>query len=204
MDQIFIAQDDGSEKMPDSWKTSREKIHGRTISISTYEHDDQRIVVAGFLKDDRFVDTRVITGEAFPRGTIHHMGLWLLVNCSTLVIEDLEMELISVPREICRETMGFLAPVKGMTIARGFTAKVKKLAGGEKGCAHVLELLLAMAPATLQGVATHRALNPSRVDSGQAKMILKYLVNTCHVWREDGPFVAAHRKWIEKKASEET
>lgn len=191
------------EKMTDQWNASRKKIHARTITISTYDHDGSRIVVEGFLRDDRYVDTRVITGEVFPSGTLHHMGIRLLVNCSTLVIEDLEMELISVPREVCRETMGFLAPVKGMIIARGFTSRIKKLVGGEKGCAHVVELLLAMAPAVLQGAATHRAHHPSTVDSGQAGMILKYLVNTCHVWREDGPFVARYKKLIEKKASEE-
>ncbi len=189
--------------MLENWKDRRENIHKRTIDISTYEYDSERIIVEGFLKDDRFLDTHTITGERLPRGTIHHMSVRLLVNCSTFVIEDLDMELLAIPREICRETMGFLAPVKGMTIVRGFTAKVKKLVGGNKGCIHVVELLLAMAPTVLQGVATHRARSKTPVDSGQAKMILKYLTNTCHVWREDGPFVARHKKMIEMKALEE-
>jgi hypothetical protein len=184
--------------MQTTWKTGGEKIHARIIDISTREYDAERIIVEGFLKEDRYLDTHTITGETLPRGTIHHMVIRLLVNCSTFVIEDLDMELISVPRDFCRETMGFLAPVKGMTIAPGFTAKVKKLVGGNKGCTHVMELLLAMAPTVVQGVATRRAHRPSGVDTEQAKMILKYLINTCHAWREDGPFVEMHKEMIQK------
>ena len=189
--------------MQTNWKARGENIHQRIISISTFEYDEERIIVEGFLKDDRFLDTHSITGETFPRGTIHHMSIRLLVNCSTFVIEDLDMELLSVPREVCRETMGFLAPVRGMTIARGFTARIKKLVGGNKGCTHVVELLLAMAPTVLQGAATHRAQSGARMNSEQAKMILKYLINTCHAWREDGPFVAMHKKMIRLKTEEE-
>lgn len=184
--------------MQTSWNNGKGKIYTRAINISTWEYDAEKIVVEGFLRDDRYQDTHTITGETFPRGTLHHMSIRLLVNCSTLVIEDLDMELISVPREVCRETMGFLAPVKGMTIARGFTARIKKLVGGPKGCAHVVELLLAMAPAVLQGVAAARSRRPSSVDAGQSKIILKYLINTCHAWREDGPFVEMHKEMIQK------
>lgn len=177
--------------MQTSWNNGSEKIYARAIDISTREYDEETIIVEGFLRDDRYQDTHTITGETFPRGTLHHMSIRLLVNCSTLVIEDLDMELISVPREVCHETMGFLAPVKGMTIARGFSARIKKLVGGPKGCAHVVELLLAMAPAVLQGVTAARSRRPSSMDAGQSKIILKYLINTCHAWREDGPFVKA-------------
>lgn len=185
--------------MQTQWQLKGKKLHTRKIDVSTYEYDDDRIMVEGSLKDDRFQDTHAITGETFPRGVIHHMGIRLLVNCSTLVIEDIDVELISVPRDICRETAECLAPIKGLTITRGFTAKVKKLAGGNKGCTHLLELLLAMAPAAVQGFAAYRSQKKSGVNPEQAKFILKYLMNTCHAWREDGPFVEVHKKMIGMK-----
>ena len=107
--------------------------------------------------------------------------------------------MISVPREACRETIDCLACIKGLAITRGFTSKVKKLAGGNKGCTHLLELLLAMAPAAVQGYAAHRSQKQAGFDPDQAKFIMKYLVNTCHAWREDGPFVAVVKKMISKK-----
>jgi hypothetical protein len=84
-----------------------------------------------------------------------------------------------------------------MIITRGFTAKVKKLVGGTKGCTHLLELLLAMAPAPVQGFAAHQSRKPAAFDPDRMKFILKYLINTCHAWREDGPVVQMHSKKIQ-------
>ena len=169
------------------------KLHTRNIEITTYDYDGQRIIVEGFLKDDRFHESRLVTGEKFPSGVIHHMSIRLLVNCSNLVIEDIDVDMISVPREVCRETLECLAPIKGLIITRGFTAKVKKLAGGKKGCTHLVELLLVMASAAIQGFAAYQAQNPD-LDRNHLDMMALYLVNTCHVWRDDGPLIHLLKK----------
>lgn len=166
------------------------------MEVSTYDYDGKRIIVEGFLKDDRFQASYAVTGEKFPDGVIHHMAIRLLVNCSNLMIEDVDVDLIAVPREVCRETIDCLVPVKGLTITKGFTAKVKKLAGGRKGCTHVLELLLAMAPAAIQGFAAHQSRNPSASDPERTKMIFDFLVNSCRAWREDGPFATMFKKHL--------
>jgi hypothetical protein len=182
--------------MQSIWKSKGKKVHTRSIEVTTYEYDGQRIIVEGFLKDDRFQESHVITGETFPSGVVHHMSIRLLVNCSNLLIEDVDVDLTSVPREVCRETIDCLAPIKGLTITRGFTAKVKKLAGGNKGCTHLVELILAMAPAVFQGFGAHQSLKPLNLESGHRKLILEFLLNTCRVWREDGPFVEIFKKKI--------
>ena len=176
------------------WQARKEKIHTRIIEVSSYEYDGQRLIVEGFLKDDRFQESRIITGESFPAGVIHHMAIRLLINCSNMVIEDIKTEFLSVPREICRETLDCLAPIKGIAITKGFTAKVKKLVGGNKGCSHLVELLLAMAPAVIQGYASHQSKRPQSPDPERSKMILQFLVNTCRAWREDGPLVEILKK----------
>jgi len=185
--------------MQSIWKSKGEKLHTRNIEITTYDYDGQRIIVEGFLKDDRFQESHVITGEKFPSGVIHHMAIRLLVNCSNLLIEDIDVELISVPREACRETIRCLASIKGLTITKGFTSKVKKLAGGNKGCTHLVELLLAMAPAVIQGYASYQSKKPEVFDPNRAKMILQFLVNTCRAWREDGPLVEMLKKKLNIK-----
>ena len=180
--------------MQSIWPSKGKKLHTRRIEVSTYYYDGQRIIVEGSLKDDRFQDSHTITGETFPSGTIHHMAIRLLVNCSNLVIEDMDVELLTVPRDVCRETINCLAPIKGLAITKGFTLKVKNIAGGNKGCTHLVELLQAMAPAALQGFASHQSHKPAEVNSDQAKMIFKFLLNTCRAWREDGPFVEMLKK----------
>lgn len=176
-----------------------EKLHTRNIEVTTYDCDGERIIVEGTLKDDRCQDSHMMTGEKLHSGTIHHMSVRLLVNCSNLLIEDVDVDLISVPREVCRETIGCLTPIKGLTITKGFTAKVKKLAGGKKGCTHLVELLLAIAPAAIQGYASFQSKKPTDFDPDRAKMFLQFLVNTCRAWREDGPLVEGFKKMIEKK-----
>jgi hypothetical protein len=55
-----------------------------------------------------------------------------------------------------------------------------------------------MAPAAVQGFAAHRSRKPYDFDPQQAKLILKFLINTCHAWREDGPFVQSHKEMLQK------
>jgi hypothetical protein len=179
------------------------KVHTRKIEISSYDYDEQRIIVEGVLKDDRFQDSYGITGEKFPKGVIHHMAIRLLVNCSNLMIEDFNVEPISLPHEACRETFDCLAAIKGMTITRGFTLKIKKMAGGERGCTHLVELLLAMAPTVVQGAAAHQSQKMLSFDYHQTKAMLQFLTNTCRVWREDGPFVAMFKNALKMKQAKE-
>ena len=180
--------------MQATWKSKGEKIYNRKIEVMIYDYDEQRIIVEGFLKDGRFHETHMITGDIIPSGVVHQMAIRLLVNCSNLLIEDVDVDLISVPREMCRETIDSLTPIKGLAITKGFTLQVKKLAGGNKGCTHLLELLQAMAPAIFQGLSAHRSHKPSDLDYDQAKKILQPLVNTCLAWRKDGPFVEMFKK----------
>jgi hypothetical protein len=177
----------------------REKLHSRNIEVTTYYYDGQRIIVEGCLKDDRFQESYAATGETFPRGVFHHMTIRLLVNCSDLMIEDVDVELIAVPREVCRETIDCLASIKGLTITRGFMSKIKKMAGGNKGCTHLVELIQAMAPAIIQGFATHQSQKPLAAGSDQARMMFHFLVNTCRAWREDGPYVEMFKKKLNTK-----
>jgi hypothetical protein len=183
--------------MQSIWKSKGKKCHTRNIQVTTYEHDGKRIIVEGVLKDERFQESHVITGETFPSGVVHHMTIRLLVDCSTLLIEEVDVDLIAVPREACRETIDCLAHIKGLTVTRGFTAKVKKMAGGVRGCTHLVELILAMAPAVIQGFGAHQSLKPQHLDSGHAKLMVQFLVNTCRVWREDGPLVEIFKRKID-------
>ncbi len=175
--------------MKSPWESKGEKVHTRSIDVATCVYDAQRIIVEGSLRDERFRDSYMTTGEELPRGVIHHLSIKLLVNCFNFMIEDVDVDLLSVPREFCRETADCLAPIKGLTITKGFTLKVKKIAGGSKGCTHLLELLQAMAPAAFQGIAAYRAKTVSGFDPARAEITRKLLINTCHAWREDGPLV---------------
>jgi hypothetical protein len=96
--------------------------------------------VEGILKDERLFESYRPTGEKTPSGTIHHLIIRILVRGPQLVIEDIEVEMPTIPHALCRETLECLLPVKGMPIVRGFTSKVKALVGGPKGCNHLFDV----------------------------------------------------------------
>lgn len=178
-------------------KTGRKKIHTRQIDIATYEKINNSIIVEGILHDKRLAEVYQPNGEKKTKGTVHHLIIRLQINLPDLAIKDIEVEMPTIPRDECRETIQCLAPIKGVRIVSGFTARVKNLVGGTKGCYHLLALLTAMAPAAVQGAWNAMARKP--VDPKKhIPVAIKKMRNTCHVWREDGPLVKGLQKIYEE------
>jgi hypothetical protein len=164
------------------------KIQSRTIEIASHECGDEHIIVCGELYDRRLVKTYTL--EEMPRepATVHHMRICMKVTVRTLTIEEIEAELPQVPHGECAEMHRTLEEIKGFTLSRGFSSRVRKKLGGRKGCIHLTTLLLAMAPAAMQGYWVHNDRKPERRNiSGEH--LEHYLVDTCRVWRREGPLV---------------
>ncbi len=160
----------------------------RNIDIGVYEGSEDTIIIEGVLKDERMFETYRLAGEVVPPGTIHHMIIRLEVKIHQLIIEDIEVEMPTVPHKWCRETLECLLPVKGVQIVTGFTGKLREIAGGPKGCNHLLALMMAMAPAAVQGVFSAKARIPDDHEHKDAGS-LERLKNTCWVWRGHGPLM---------------
>jgi hypothetical protein len=165
-----------------------DKIHNRKIDVTTYELDDNTIMVYGELIDRRLVDTYSVEDESIDAGIVHHMRICLKVNLTSLTIEEIEVELPVTPKDECGELEKSLDGVKGLRVTSGFTYNVKTLVGGRKGCIHLTTLLLTMAPAILQGYWVHGDRDPKRRNMS-GEHIEKYLIDGCYVWRREGPLV---------------
>jgi len=165
------------------------KIHTRDIKIATYAYDDTHIVVEGELNDSRIIPNFSHTGELHPPGNIHRMCIRLLIEIASIRIVRVEIEMPCIPHQECPETIQRFAELEGMRIAPGFTSKVRNAVGGPKGCAHLSGLLMAMASAALQGLWAYHARD-RRHAADINSIANKYLVDTCRVWRQDGPMVA--------------
>ncbi len=172
-------------------------VHTRRIEIDTYEYDAGAVLVEGRLTDNRFAETYYFTGEARQPGIVHDMIIRFVVAGPDPTIEAIDVEMPGVPREDCLETQQSLAPIVGMKIRPGFTEQVKAEVGGASGCTHLVALLLAMAPAALQGAWVAMARQPvdMNIFGGAALQVLE---NTCRVWRSDGPLMKALKERIEK------
>ena len=170
-------------------KNKGKKLHNRNINISTYDYDDQHIIVEGELRDERLAISYNFNKEKQLPGTVHHMIIRLLIQFPGFMIKDVEVEMPGIPRKECVETVKTLDIIKGMNISQGFTLKIKDILGGNKSCVHLTTLLLAMAPAAIQGFWVHLAEKPLKPGSS-LKSMAPYIIDTCMIWRSDGPLAA--------------
>ena len=175
--------------------TACQKIHTRSIDVAIYACEDDAIVVEGELKDDRLIDSYRSGGDVIKPGVVHNMIIRMKVRGPGLVIEDIDVEMPTVPNDDCLETRQSLESIKGMSIVSGFTVKVRGLVGGAKGCAHLMALLMAMAPAAVQGAWTAATRLPNESQALKTYS-LERLKNTCYVWRSDGPAFAKLKQSI--------
>ena len=85
------------------------------------------------------------------------------------------------------EPVGAVDRLIGLTMMKGYTAQVQQLFGDAAAVAPLQHLLFAMAPALMQcfpSLAEELELRPRRAEGPHAA------VNSCHMWRADGPLVA--------------
>ena len=161
-----------------------EKIRTRNISVAIYTIDEESIAVEGVLKDDRFVTQYTFVGDEFPPGIVHHMVVRMRIGGESLTIEEIEVEMPCTPYETCVENKNSLDKLKGLSIIRGFTSRVKKTVGGINGCVHLTALLLSMVPAAIQGHWTNLTRKPD-VEIVFPEALMHFLIDSCSVWQRD-------------------
>lgn len=176
-------------------------IHSRSISIDSFEVGDNLILLEGTLRDDRLIPSYYYSiGEHREPGTFHHITIRMTISLPRLVIVSTEAEMPITPKEECIEIKKCIKRLIGLRIKHGFTIKVKEVMGGTLGCIHLTNLVLAMGSAAIQGFAAYC----SRTREGSDTKILEFdvspLINSCHLWGEDGPLVAKVKEFLDKGA----
>jgi hypothetical protein len=104
---------------------------------------------------------------------------------------------------MCPETIDSVRKVVGLSIVPGYGEEIRRRIGGIKGCTHMTYLIGAMGIAALHGTWVQRSRNqkapPRSLDEFTG---LDQLVNSCLLWREDGPILAGIRKELSGKTDE--
>jgi len=165
----------------------KELVHDRELSIRTYDLGEQCILVEGWLTDHRHRPRRDEPTEV-PM-VVHDMTARLRVRGPEMLIEEAEAEMPYHPREACTAVLPWIRNLEGLRIARGFTMKVKEIIGNTRGCAHLTSLIIAMGPSAVQGYWA--AYGPERSRMSASEEAVRKVINTCYVWREDGPLVTS-------------
>jgi hypothetical protein len=77
--------------------------------------------------------------------------------------------------------------------------RVKETIGETKGCAHLMSLVVAMGPCAVQGYWS--AYGVDRAEMSLREESIKKIINTCYLWREDGPLIMGLREALKIQAS---
>jgi hypothetical protein len=167
----------------------KELIHSRKISVNCYETDTERLIVEGFLTDERFFPYFIRRlSEPRDAGPIHHVALMMEMTLPEMKIVSIMAQMPVVPDPGCRDIVESVNQLEGHFIRPGFTTEVRTLFGKTSGCLHLTNLILAMSSAAVQGLWSYL----SRVREGVVHSLTEtdeaMLLDSCHMWRKEGPF----------------
>jgi hypothetical protein len=169
----------------------KELIHKRTISVSSYETDEQRLVIEGSLTDERLFPYVIhARNEKRDAGLMHHITLTMELTIPEMNILSIKAGMPVIPDAGCSDVQEAVQKLAGQCIRPGFTNEVRKIFRKASGCVHLTNLILAMSSAAVQGLWSYF----SRSREGGAALSLpdtdgSMLLDSCYMWRKDGPFV---------------
>lgn len=197
---------------PEGVDADDQLIHERAYVVRAYRKDDQTLVLRGSVRDQK--PPGLYVPEDPEPLTVHHMVVDLHIAVPSLEIIRANAVLETHPHSGCPRIQDHYRNLVGLSIARGFTHKVRELFGGPRGCTHTTALLQAMAPVAVQSLWSFRVAqsneggftSPMATQEAREGALLMNL-NTCHIWAEGGDQVQAIRSggpmeapvWITKR-----
>lgn len=182
-------------------------IHTRNYEVRAFKVSDTEILLRGAVRDDKPAGLYV-QDDPEPL-TIHHMVVELRVTFPMMEIVDANVEFKDFPHHECPGITTRYKQLVGLSIARGFTHKVRELFGGPRGCTHTTALLQAMGPVAIQCGWSMRVIKMSElraaggdgvveeIPAEAREMAFKSNLNTCHIWDENGQQVANIRAGVD-------
>jgi hypothetical protein len=170
-------------------------LHDREYRVRAFRLSADRLLIRGAVRDQKPPDLYIADDDQ-PL-TIHHMQIDLEVGFPSLEIVAASVRFETHPHGGCPSIIDHYGGLIGLSIARGFTHKVRELFGGPRGCTHTTALLQAMAPVAVQCFWSMNASDAStRTEPEDEQVALDRRragwlsnLNTCHVWAEDGDLV---------------
>jgi hypothetical protein len=168
-------------------------LHDREYRVRAFRLSADRLLIRGAVRDQKPPNLYIVDDDQ-PL-TIHHMQIDLEVAFPSLEIVAAAVRFETHPHGGCPAIIDHYGGLVGLSIARGFTHKVRELFGGPRGCTHTTALLQAMAPVAVQCFWSMDAADASTTASTEGvddRRLARWStnLNTCHVWAEDGELVA--------------
>jgi len=182
-------------------------LHDRTYSVRAYRQSDTELRLRGQIRDQK--PPGVYVDDDPDPLTVHHMVVDLVIAFPSLEIVEADVVMETHPHSHCPTITDHYASLVGLSIARGYTHKIRELFGGPRGCTHTTALLQAMAPVAVQSIWSMRATTgeegtpvdlplatgpDGQVTDEAIRQRFAHNLNSCHVWAEEGDTIAAIKR----------
>lgn len=175
--------------MPLTDPSPRRAIHQRQIDMKAYARDDGLFDVEARLVDTKpFAFRRFASTTSWPAGEpLHDLRIRLTVD-ARLVVRAVEASSDATPFAVCKGAEDTLAVLVGERIARGWSGRVKELLRGAASCTHLMEMLIPLGTAALQGIgAVQRQQQGDDIAGSTGK------IDSCYAYARHGEVV--QRLW---------
>ena len=123
-------------------------LHDREYRVQSFLLANGNLLIQGAVRDQK-PPGLYVPDDPEPL-VMHHMQVGLEIELPGRVIVAVHTELRSYPHPTCPSIESHYDKLVGLSIARGFTHKIRELFGGPRGCSHTTALLQAMAPIAMQ------------------------------------------------------
>jgi hypothetical protein len=181
--------------VPLSSPAPRAPIHNRTIICDGFRREDGLWDLEGRLVDSKaYPFGNVWRSRIEPGEALHEMVVRLTVDDEMTVVA-IEAASDATPHGTCGAIIPNFQRLVGQQIGSGWRKRVMSLIGGAEGCAHHVEVICQLANLAFQTMgpvlARERA---TRGEQPTASPNAKFLIDSCHVWRADGPWAEQFAK----------
>lgn len=168
--------------MPLSDPQPRDPIHLRDIELRGYKRHDGLFELEGKLVDRKTVPFNAIAGRAREaHEPIHDIRVRLTIDIQMRVVAA-EASSDATPYDLCTTAGAALQGLVGVDMRTGWTRAVRDLAGGNRGCTHMQEVLRVLNALAFQMMVLFWRDLPDDGTSG--------LIDTCVAFASDSPVIA--------------
>jgi len=119
--------------------------------------------------------------------------LTFALEIPSFTILEARAELSGAPFAGCGALLASVDRLAGLSVAKGFTGAALARIAGPTGCAHLAALVIALTPTIPQASGALAGLLKLRPDQKLRKGAPDLQVDSCHMWRADGPLVSLER-----------
>jgi hypothetical protein len=173
-------------------------IHQRSYATEVFAQPDGTMRVHGRLTDTKPHGLCLADGQPL---VIHDMAVDLYVDPVTFEIVRVAADMDVRPYDLCPAILESYQQLVGVSIARGYSRKVKELFGGPGGCSHMGALLVALGPVAVQAswsvvklLEPVESLTEFSSEPAERERRLRMNLDTCHVWADGSENIEVIRR----------